>query len=1014
MTGITQTVPNYFGGISEQPDYIKEPGQVRTITNGIPDLTYGLYKRPGSKRIGTTALSAGTGGSWFHYYRDETEGSYIGRVASDGDVKVWRCSDGFEMTTLWSTDHSGTQTNLKAYLATSTPSDLKFLTINDTTFVNNSNAAKTVSMGSADTESRPHTHAAFVELTKTENGRQYSLNLNSNDTVQTIHTATRLEITSDTQTAPGAPATGHCPGNGTRVFDVDGGSGQKNMIGRLTVRGQQGSSTSHHMNSDDSAHDKQDYGCTYINEVILLHGGEGWEKNHTFGVSLEGFSYTITVTDSEATKCQANLKAVRPAPTPFDADTAVSATHILGGIASELDGVANISYTIIGNGIYIYSDNQPFNVQVVEDDLMKVITLEANDVTDLPVQCKHGYIVKVANTESQEDDYYLKFKAENNISGNGVWVECAKPGMKKSFDQTNMPVTLARTSATEFTVSRFDWQDRDIGDEVTNPEPTFVGKSINRVLFWRNRLVFLAGKNAVISRPGDFGNFWVNTALTVSASDPIDIACSTTFPSTLYDGIELPEGLLIFSSDQQFLLTTGAETLNPENARLVGISTYNYNKKISPISLGSTTGFIDNTGQYARFFEMANVNQRTPPDVINVTKAIPTAIPNNSDLLTNSRENSTVIIGKSGESVVQGYRYHSVGNRRLQSAWFKWNLVNPIKYHFVVGDKYYFVDDDNFLQQINLVQAANDPLITQDSTDYLLHLDNYTTLSGGVFNATTRKTTWSGLSWLSSVNTPNGKLAIIDDRESISHLSKNVLARYNEPTVTGTSIVADGDWADATSAHAVTKITVTNGGSGYTSRPTVAITNTSGSPGSGATATAEINSSGVVTEVTMVNFGGGYSNGATVAFSGGGGSSAAATATVTAAESPIKVGYLYEFKVEFPKLYPSKAANGVTVADVNASLVLHRVKINLGKVGMYESTLSRLGKKDYTELIESTLQDTYDASDAPYLAERTQTIPVYEKNTNVNLTVKSSHPSPATIRSLSWEGDYTNKFYRRA
>ena len=94
--------------------------------------------------------------------------------------------------------------------------------------------------------------------------------------------------------------------------------------------------------------------------------------------------------------------------------------------------------------------------------------------------------------------------------------------------------------------------------------------------------------------------------------------------------------------------------------------------------------------------------------------------------------------------------------------------------------------------------------------------------------------------------------------------------------------------------------------------------------------------------------------------------------------------------------------------------MLHRVKLNLGKIGMYESTLSRLGKRDYTELIESTLQDTYDASEAPYLDERTQTIPVYEKNTTVNLTVKSSHPSPATIRSLSWVGDYTTKFYTRA
>ena len=75
--------------------------------------------------------------------------------------------------------------------------------------------------------------------------------------------------------------------------------------------------------------------------------------------------------------------------------------------------------------------------------------------------------------------------------------------------------------------------------------------------------------------------------------------------------------------------------------------------------------------------------------------------------------------------------------------------------------------------------------------------------------------------------------------------------------------------------------------------------------------------------------------------------------------------------------------------------------------------LSRVGKRSYTELIESSDQDSYDASEAPYLEEKIKTIPVYEKNTNVNLTVKSTHPSPATIRSLSWEGDYTSKFYRR-
>ena len=100
-------------------------------------------------------------------------------------------------------------------------------------------------------------------------------------------------------------------------------------------------------------------------------------------------------------------------------------------------------------------------------------------------------------------------------------------------------------------------------------------------------------------------------------------------------------------------------------------------------------------------------------------------------------------------------------------------------------------------------------------------------------------------------------------------------------------------------------------------------------------------------------------------------------------------------------------------ADVNSSLVLHRVKFHFGKVGLYETTLERVGKNDYTEVYESTIMNAYAASRSPYLEEHIQTVPVYEKNTNVEITLKSSHPAPATLRSMSWEGDYSPKYYRR-
>jgi hypothetical protein len=72
----------------------------------------------------------------------------------------------------------------------------------------------------------------------------------------------------------------------------------------------------------------------------------------------------------------------------------------------------------------------------------------------------------------------------------------------------------------------------------------------------------------------------------------------------------------------------------------------------------------------------------------------------------------------------------------------------------------------------------------------------------------------------------------------------------------------------------IASISVTNGGSGYTSVPTVVF---SGGGGTGAAATAVL-TQGVVTSITLTNAGSGYTSLPTVTFTGGGGSGAAAIA----------------------------------------------------------------------------------------------------------------------------------------
>jgi len=51
---------------------------------------------------------------------------------------------------------------------------------------------------------------------------------------------------------------------------------------------------------------------------------------------------------------------------------------------------------------------------------------------------------------------------------------------------------------------------------------------------------------------------------------------------------------------------------------------------------------------------MANSAREGEPNIIEVSKVVPTLRPKNIDLITNSRENSIVLIGKTGTDVVFG------------------------------------------------------------------------------------------------------------------------------------------------------------------------------------------------------------------------------------------------------------------------------------------------------------------------------------------------------------------------
>ena len=90
MAAVTQTIPTFLGGVSNQTDIKKQPGQVNEILNGYPDPTYGLLKRNGTQFLGLINEGSDdfTDAHWFQISRDNDE-RYIGVILKTGNIRIW-------------------------------------------------------------------------------------------------------------------------------------------------------------------------------------------------------------------------------------------------------------------------------------------------------------------------------------------------------------------------------------------------------------------------------------------------------------------------------------------------------------------------------------------------------------------------------------------------------------------------------------------------------------------------------------------------------------------------------------------------------------------------------------------------------------------------------------------------------------------------------------------------------------------------------------------------------------
>lgn len=486
---------------------------------------------------------------------------------------------------------------------------------------------------------------------------------------------------------------------------------------------------------------KYSYKSVYRTRVTLNSGGANWSVGDTVDVTMQGKQYTVRVEDT-LFGYSYESEATATYTTPANTETGpLDISAIVSNLVAAINSLDNYSAAPVGNVIVITRDDgRDFNLQTrggTADTALYGLKDSVNDISRLPPQCVDGLVLKVANSsDSDADDYFVKFQTEGSIPGQGSWIETVKPGVPTDLNAGTMPHVLERNSDGIFEfrplTQEYDennyWAPRDAGDEKTNPNPTFVGKKIRDAVFYMNRLGFLADESIVLSQAGDYFNFFQGSAIAVSDADPIDMGVSTTKPAKLKAAVGTPAGLLLFAENSQFLLKSQDVAFGPSTVKMDEITNYAYRSDVKPVETGVSILFPTSAATFTKVFELSVDSLNSRPLISENTRIVPEYIP--PDLKwCHAVPNSSLVLMGTGDNRVYSFKFYNTGNERNLAGWTRWEFNADVKMAQFDHDTGFFVqrqaDGDTTLSRMELLDDPETSPIKAAGASFTPRLDNY-------------------------------------------------------------------------------------------------------------------------------------------------------------------------------------------------------------------------------------------------------------------------------------------------
>ena len=581
---VSTDIPNLISGISQQPWNVRLPTQAEEQVNCMSSVTDFLKRRPASKHIAKLRNTGFANGCIQHFINRDEQEKYLCLFTKDG-------AEVFDL--LGNRKIVNTSASAQAYLASvvNPETDLRFLTINDYTFV--LNRRKEVKMTSETSPRRSKEALVFIKAAN---------------------------------------------------------------------------------------------------------------YNTTYTVTLNGTSSSFTTEDG-----------VAPADKPADK---LSSAEIAENLAN---GIRISGFTVKAtlNTIWIKSNNDTdFTVTATDTRSNTQISVFKNKVqrfSDLPTVAPNGYQIEITGDASSSfDNYYCTFEVSNAGTdiGTGVWIESVKPGMPYKLDASTMPHALVREADGTFSFKALEWDERTCGDEDSAPEPSFVGRTLNGLFFYRNRLSFLAGENVVMSETGEFFNFFPSTVTTMVDSDPIDVAASHTRSNNLEAAVVFAGGLVLFSEQCQFSLDHDT-VLSASTVSIRPITEFEASLKVIPISSGKTVFFATSHGPFGGVREYITLPDKSEQnDATDISAQVPRYIQGHVRAMQcSTNEDILLLLSSNARKAIWVYKYFWNGSEKIQSAWFNFEMPGEVLALFFINTLCYLVmqyPDGVYLEVLDFAPGHSD------------------------------------------------------------------------------------------------------------------------------------------------------------------------------------------------------------------------------------------------------------------------------------------------------------------